>query len=150
MLIKCYLREGVVYVPTVVRRASGPIYSSIEPIAVIPLADLDSVRQALRESQKRGNAVVPDRAPQDRDAPPVILKYARVRSWSAFFRTASTWSIRDDDGLFKIIGYRKHPKRYWEQDPVQEINFPPGTTVDDLIERMIAILQETAQRGVDA
>jgi hypothetical protein len=141
MLITCYLREGMVYVPTVVRRASGPIYSSIEPIEVIPLGNLASVRQALRESLRRGNAVVPDRDPQDLDSPPIILKYARVRSWSAFFRTAWTWSIRDDDGLFKIVSYRKHPKRYWEEDPAQEKRFPPGTTVDNVINRMITILQ---------
>jgi hypothetical protein len=147
MLITCYLRENIVFVPTVVRRASGPIYTNIEPIAVIPLGNLDSVRQALRDSLKRGNAVIPDPDPQDRDAPPVILKYARVRSWLAFFRTACTWSIRDDDGLFKIINYRKHPKGYWEQDLAQEIKFLPGTTVGELIDRMIAIMQRAAQES---
>jgi len=50
-------------------------------------------------------------------------------------------SGRTDDGLFKIVSYRKHPKRYWEEDPAQEKRFPPGTTVDDVINRMITILQ---------
>jgi hypothetical protein len=145
MLITCYLRAGTVYVPTVARRVSGPIYTEIEPIRVVSLRSFDSVRQALRESLKRGNAVIPDPGPRELRAPPTILKYARVRSWSAFFRTASTWSIRDDDGLFKIIGYRKHPKGYWEQDIENEITFPSGTNVDEVIDRMIAILQETAR-----
>jgi len=145
MLITCYLRGNIVFVPTVARRASGPIYTEMEPISVIPLGNLNDVREALRDSLKRGNAVIPDPDPQDRDAPPVILKYARVRSWSAFFRSAWTWSIRDDDSLFKIICYRKHPKRYWEEEPAQEIRFLPGTIVDDVIDRMIAILQETAR-----
>jgi hypothetical protein len=149
MVISCYFREDSVYVPTVARRASGPIYTDIEPIAVIPIIDLDAVRQALRESLKRGNAIIPDRDPKDREAPPAILKYARVRSWSAFFRSAWTWSIRDDDGLIKIIGYRRHPKGYWEQDPAQEIRFPRGTTVDDVIDRMITILQAAARRDAD-
>ena len=145
MLISCYLREDKVYVPTVARRASGPIYTDIEPIAVIPIINLAAVRQALRESLKRGNAIIPDRDPKDREVPPAILKYARVRSWSAFFRSAWTWTIRDDDGLFQIGGYRRHPKGYWEHDPAQEIRFPRATTVDDVIDRMIAILQETAR-----
>jgi hypothetical protein len=149
MLISCYLREGTVYVPTVARRASGPIYTDIEPIAVIPIINLDAVRQALRESLTRGNAIIPDRDPKDRDLSPVILKYARVRSWSAFFRSAWTWSIRDDDGLIKIIGYRRHPKGYWEQDPAQEIRFSPETTVGDAINRMITILQATARRDTE-
>jgi hypothetical protein len=144
MLITCYLRAGIVYVPTVARRASSPIYTNIEPIAVIPVDDLDAVRQALRESLTRGNAIIPDPGPQELRAPPIILKYARVRSWSAFFRTAWTWSIRDDDDLFKIIGYRKHPKGYWEQDIEDEIRFPPGTNVDEVIDRVIVLLQQTA------
>jgi hypothetical protein len=145
MLITCYLRKGIVYVPTVARRASSPIYTNIEPIAVTPLEDLDSVRQALRESLKRGNPIIPDPGPQELRAPPIILKYARVRSLSTFFRSTWTWSIRDDDGLFKIIVYRRHPKGYWEQDIVNEIRFPPGTNVDEVIDRMIAILQEAAR-----
>ena len=149
MLISCYLREDTVFVPTVARRASGPIYTDIEPIAVVPIINLDAVRQALLQSLTKGNAIIPDRDPKDRDSPPAILKYARVRSWSAFFRTAWTWSIRDDDGLFKIISYRKHPKKYWEQDVKNEIRFPLGTTVDEVINRMITILQATTRRDAD-
>jgi len=145
MMITCYLRRGIVYIPTVARRATSPIYTNIEPIAVIPLEDLDAVRQALRESLKKGNPIIPDPDPQELRAPPIILKYAGVRSLSAFFRSTSTWSIRDDDGLFKITVYRKHPKGYWEPDPSQEIKFPQGTTVDNVIDRMMAILQETAR-----
>lgn len=145
MLITCYLRAGTVYVPTVGRRVSGPIYTENEPIRVVPLDNLGAVREAIKESLQRGNAIIPDPSPQELRAPPDILKYARVRSWSAFFRTAWTWSIRDDDGLFKIIGYRKHPKGYWEEDIENEIGFPPGTNVDEVIDRVIAILQETAR-----
>ena len=36
MFVECYLREGTVYVPTVVRQASSPIYNVIEPIAAVP------------------------------------------------------------------------------------------------------------------
>ena len=47
--------------------------------------------------------------------------------------------------MYKIIFYRKHPKKYWEQDLAQQIQFPVGTTVDDVVDRMLAILQETAR-----
>jgi len=56
MLITCYLRKGIVYAPTVARRASSPIYTNIEPIEVIPLQELDAVRRALRESLKKGKS----------------------------------------------------------------------------------------------
>jgi hypothetical protein len=78
-------------------------------------------------------------------APPIILKYARVRSWSAFFRTAWSWSIAQEDGVYQILGYRKHPKGYWEEDQNQKIQFPRRAKVGDVVDRMIAILQETAR-----
>ena len=78
--------------------------------------------------------------------PSIILKYAGVRSWSAFYRNASTWSIREDDGVYKMIGYRKPSKGSWLQDLEQQIQFPVGTTVDDVVDRMIAILQEAARQ----
>jgi hypothetical protein len=149
MLIECYLREGTVYVPTVARRASSPIYTTIEPVVVISLNDLDAVRAALLDSLKRGNATIPDPDPQALRAPPVILKYARVRSWSAFFRTAWSWSIAQEDGAYQILGYRKHPKGYWEEDQNQKIQFPSQATIDDVVDRMIAILQEAARADAE-
>jgi hypothetical protein len=149
MLSSCYLRDGTAYIPTVARRASGPIYTDIEPIVVLPLSDISALCRALLEAVARKNIIIPDPDPKALRAPPVILKYARVRSWSAFFRNAWTWSIRNDDGVYKIIGYRKQPKGYWEQDPNQEIKFPVGTRLDEVVDRMIAILQEAARQGAE-
>jgi hypothetical protein len=145
MFVECYLREGTVYVPTVVRRASSPIYNIIEPIPVVPLNNPDAVRAALLNSLNRGNAIVPDPDPRDRDAPPAILKYARVRSWSAFFRTAFSWSITQEDGVYQIQGHRKHPKGSWEEDQSQKVQFPRQATHQDVIDRILAILRETAR-----
>jgi len=146
MFFTCYLRDGIVYVPTVARRKSEPIYTNIEPVAVIPVSSLEDVRRALLETIARKNVVIPDRDPKALRAPPLLPKYAGVRSLSAFYRNASTWSISEDDGVYKILNYRKHSKGYWQEDPAQEIQFPVGTTVDDVVDRMISILQEAAQK----
>ena len=146
MLFTCYLRDGIVYVPTVARRKSEPIYTNIEPVAVIPVSSLEDVRRALLETIARKNVVIPDRDPKALRAPPLLPKYAGVRSLSAFYRNASTWSISEDDGVYKILNYRKHPKGYWQPDLAHEIQFPAGTTIDDVVDRMIAILEEAAQK----
>jgi hypothetical protein len=73
------------------------------------------------------------------------LKYAGLKSWSAFARNVSVWSIEEDDGIHKIAGYRKHPKGYWVEDPSQQTHFPANAAIDDVVDRMIAILQETAR-----
>jgi hypothetical protein len=103
MLFSCYLRDGIVYVPTIARRESGPIYTDIEPVAAVPLSNSGDVRHALLETIARKNIVLPDPDPKALRAPPLMLKYAGVRSWSAFYRNASTWSIIEDDGVYKIL-----------------------------------------------
>lgn len=146
MLFTCYLRDGVVYVPTMARRKSEPVYTDIEPVSVVSLDSPEDVRRALLESIARKNIIIPNPDPRALRAPPLILKYAGVKSWSAFFRNASTWNITEDDGVYKILCYRKHPKGYWQPDLGREIQFPAGTTADDVVDRMIAILQEAAQQ----
>jgi hypothetical protein len=145
MLFTCYLRDGIVYVPTVARRKSEPIYTNIEPVAVVPVSSTEDVRRAFLEAIGRKNVVIPDRDAEALRAPPLLPKYAGVRSLSAFYRNASTWSIIEDDGVYKILSYLKHPKGYWRPDLAREIQFPVRTTVDGVIDRMIAILQEAAR-----
>jgi hypothetical protein len=57
-----------------------------------------------------------------------------------------TWNIVEEDGSYQIIGNRMHSGGYWEEDPDQKVQFPPGTSVDQVIERMIAILQSAAKQ----
>jgi hypothetical protein len=49
-------------------------------------------------------------------------------------------------GIFYRFGYRTHRKGYWEEDPGQKTNFPPGSTVHDVVARMITILQDAARK----
>jgi hypothetical protein len=73
------------------------------------------------------------------------MKYTGDRNWSAFKRGASTWHIQEKSGDYQIVGYRSHRMGYWEEDPDQKIQFPAEATVDDVIDRMIGILQEAAR-----
>ncbi|HUJ09765.1 MAG TPA: hypothetical protein VL171_07040, partial [Verrucomicrobiae bacterium] len=138
MLFNVYLRHGVVYVPTVAKRDIA-VYTDIEPVAVVPVTNGEGLRCALLDTIARKNVAVP--VPKGKWPPPVLLKYSGVKTWSAFARGASTWNIEEKDGKYQIEGYRTHPKGYWEEDPDQKIEFPAGTSVDTVIERMIGILQ---------
>jgi hypothetical protein len=144
MLFHSYLRDGIVYVPTVAVREGGPVYTDIEPVAVVPATNTEALRRAFLDAIGRKNIVVP--VPKGKWRAPILLKYAGVRSWSAFARNASLWSIEEEGGVFQIVGYRKHPKGYWEQDPDQKTHFPAGSTVDEVVDRMIVILQDAARK----
>jgi hypothetical protein len=79
--------------------------------------------------------------------PPVVLKYAELKSWHAFARGTEPWSIQEKDGTYQIVGHFMHPNG-WVPDPDQTVRFPPGTSIDDVIECMIAILQNAARSSV--
>jgi hypothetical protein len=136
-----YLRKGKVFIPTFGRVPGGP-YRDIEPVAVVEVSDTEGLRRAFRETIARGNPPV---GPYPRpNPPPVVVKCAGVKSWGAFARGALPWSIEEENGIIQIIGRRRIPDG-WVEDPAQEIIFPPGTTMDDAIDRMIAILQDVAR-----
>lgn len=143
MLYNCYLRHNIVYVPTVGRR--GGAYTDIEPVAVVPIANSEALRRAFVGAIARQNVAVPLQKGQW--PAPVVLKYAGVKSWGAFARDASAWNIEEHDGQYRIVGNRKHPDGYWVEDPNQKIEFAFGTNADEVIARMIAILQQAAAAG---
>jgi hypothetical protein len=144
MLYKSYLKRGIVYLPTTVNQGTAR-YRIVEPVTVVPVADTEALRRALRHTIPKQNPFV---APSVEDArkPPVMLKYTGDKSWPAFMRGTSPWSIYEKDGKYQIEGYRTHRMGYWEEDPDQTTTFPAGTTLDDVIERMIAILQDAARQ----
>jgi hypothetical protein len=144
MLYTCYLRKDYVYVPTVGNRRG--VYTLIEPVAVVLATNTEGLRAAFRDAVARKNIDVPP--VKGKWPPPILPKYAGVKSSAAFDRDASTWNIQEDEGRYKIVGYRRHPEGYWAEDRDQTIEFPPGTLLDTVIDRMIAILQEAATRPV--
>jgi hypothetical protein len=143
MLYHAYLRRGIVYVPAVAQRETGA-YTDIDPVAVVPVTDVQTLARAFLGAIARGNIIVP--RPKGKYPPPVLLKYAGVKTWSAFARGTSIWSIEEEHGKYQIVGYRTHAKGYWVEDPEQIVKFPAETTVKSVIDRMIAILQDAASQ----
>jgi hypothetical protein len=146
MLLSCTLKSGIVYVPTVARTEAG-FYMIREPVAVVPAPNTEALRRALHDVMARGNAIIPT-PKRNAYPPPVLPKYAGEKTWSAFMGGASEWKIKEKDGSYQIIQYRENPKGdgSWVEDRDRKIEFAPGTTADNVIDRMIAILQAAAQK----
>jgi len=143
MLYNCYLKKGIVYLPTVVKQGTA-VYMNTEPVTAARVDDTEELRRALRNTIPKTNPFV---APSVEDArnPPVLLKYTGDKTWSAFKRGTLHWSIYEKDGMYRIAGHRTHRKGYWERDPDQTIELPAGTRIDDVVERMIGVLQDAAR-----
>jgi hypothetical protein len=144
MQYQLYLRKGKVFIPTFGRVDKG-LYRDIEPVVVVDVSDTGALRQALRETIARGNPPTPYYPRGGPYPQPVVVKYAGVKSWGAFARGASPWNIKEKDGIHQIVGHWKGSSG-WVEDPEQTIKFPAGTTLDQVIDRMIAILQEAARQ----
>jgi hypothetical protein len=95
MLFHAYLRNAVAYVPTAVKLQTGA-YVDVDPVAVVPVANTDGLRGALLDAIGRKNAIVPP-PPKDKWPPPILLKYAGVKTWAAFARGAAVWSIQETE-----------------------------------------------------
>ena len=138
------LRNGIVYMPTMGKMAGG-FYRGVEPVAVVPARNTEALRQALKATITRGNPAVSQ--PQRRQdwPPPVVLKYTGVKTWSEYERGRQVWDINESGGTFQIVRNIRG-SHGWVEDRDQTINFPPGTSVDSVIDRMIAILQEATRQ----
>jgi hypothetical protein len=144
MLVTCTLKNGIVYVPTNVKTEAG-FYMHAEPVAVVPAANTDALWRAFHNVMEEGNKIVPT-PKRDAFPPPVLPKYAGEKSWSAFMKGASYWAINKDNGNYDILPYRKDPEGGgWVADRKRISQFPPGTTSEQVIERMIKIIQTAAQ-----
>jgi hypothetical protein len=137
-----YLRKGILYLPTMGKMGEG-FYRGVEPVAVVSVSNTSEVRQALQTTIARGNPTVP-MLRRSEIPPPVLLKYAGVKRWSEFERGMKFWTIDEKNGRFEIAGQRKHPDGGWRDDPQQTITFPAGTSTDEVIDRMVGVLQNAA------
>ena len=52
------------------------------------------------------------------------------------------WTIKEKNGVFQIAGQSKRADRGWRTDLDRTVDFPLNTTMDDVVDRMIAIVQE--------
>lgn len=118
MLFHSYLRDGIVYVPTVAMREGSPVYTDIEPVAVVPATNTEALRRALLEAVGRKNIVVP--VPKGKWPAPILLKYASVRKLVSIRSQCVTVEHRGrgrglpDCGLSqasqRILGARSRPE----------------------------------------
>jgi hypothetical protein len=141
MHFDCYLRRGTVFLPTV-GQVNKIVFFSVEPVAVVPVSNTGGLRTALQDTIRRGNPAVE----YDRSAPPVLCKYAGVKSWNTFARNASLWVMDDTNGVLRIEPNSRDSHGAFTPNKDATETLPAGSTVDDLIDRMIAILQEAAAK----
>jgi len=127
MLCSCYLRDYVVYVPTLARRAREPVYTHIEPVGVVSIANTEAVRRTLLETIARKNPTTPDPDQKARDAPfdyieicgyEVGLRSIAMRQRGASEKTTGLQNDRLSQAFQRILAARPratNPVSGWGQ-----------------------------------
>jgi hypothetical protein len=132
--------KGTLYLPTMGKMEEG-FYRGVDPVAVVSASNVEGIRLALRTMIARGNPIVP-MLRRSEWQPPILLKYAGIKNWSAFERGMRFWSIKSKGGIFRLARQKEQPERGWKDDPEQTITFPPGSTADQVIDQMIEIIRD--------
>ena len=148
MDISLRLYNGVVHIPTS-RQISPGFYVADAPLECVSVEETEKLRQAIVSAVGRGNPPISrDHARvliHGKDSP--VLKATGARSWSVLDRqTNGLWSLVEKDGMFQIRVDQPMQPRGWHEDKTKRVEFPPGTTVEDVIDRLIAMIQERARQ----
>ena len=144
-MLSCYLRKGIVYLPTMAKEASG-IYRHWEPSYKIAINDTASLKSAFREVIERGSPLIPNQ-PRGNPDDAEILKHAGVKTFSAFAQSAQMWSVEDFNGVYTILPYKKGKPRGWVPDRERKVEFPLGAPAVAVCDRLISMIQTAAAGG---
>lgn len=147
MHMSIYVRNGVVYMPTVIE-TNGALSREVEPVTIVAAAEREELRSAIQDHYARGNVVIARLPRSTGELLPSLAASAHVKSWSAFYRGAASWSLYVHEGLFKLQGWRPRKDRGLEPDRSRKTVFPQGTGFDVVCDHMIEILQAAAANQI--
>jgi hypothetical protein len=95
-----YIAAGKLIVPTSAKAEAG-FGIEVEPVVVASLSD-----SAGSSDAKQGNPSVPTPDGKTR-LPPVVLRHAGVKSWSAFVSKAKGWAVKKAPGSYLVVPLKK-------------------------------------------
>jgi hypothetical protein len=122
------------------------IYRDWEPFSVIPVTDGPALKEAIREVLLRGNPSIPTQ-PLGNDNDAKILKFAGVKTFSAFAKGTLVWDVEDSGGIYTIVPYKDGKPRGWVPDRERKIEFPAGTDEGEVADRLVSMIQAANAAG---
>jgi hypothetical protein len=148
MDVSLRLYKGVVHIPTSYFVERDGFFVTSRPIESVPVEQTAGLRQAVVAAIERGNPPISrDEARallHSKDDP--LLKAAAARSWYVLDRqTKGVWNIAEENGTYQIRVDQPMQPRGWHEDKAKRVEFSAGTSVDDVITRLIAMIQERAR-----
>jgi hypothetical protein len=149
MIITPLLYQSTVHIATPYIVERGGPYFEDEPLQSAPVEQTEKLRRAIRAAIDRGNPAISRaevKALRDGKNPP-MLSATGARSWYQLDRQMKgSWSLIEKSGRYEIRVDQPMEPRGWHEDKAKRVEFPPGTPVDEVIERLIGMIQERARQ----
>jgi hypothetical protein len=149
MDVSLRLYKGVVQIPTSYLVERDGFFVTDTPLASVSVEQTENLRQAIVTAIVRGNPPISRdqaRAILHSDDDP-LLKSTGARSWFVLDRqTRGLWSITDTNGVYEIRVDQPMKPRGWHEDKSKRVAFPAGTSLNDVITRLIAMIQDRARQ----
>jgi len=149
MDISLLLHNGVVHIPTSYLVERKGFFFENSPLGSVPVEQTERLRQAILTAMGRGNPPISLSKFKSLSGSKnsVLLRATGARSWYDLDRQIKgLWSMAEKDGVYKIRVKQPMETHGWHEDKTKRVEFPPGTPVDEVIERLIAMIQECARQ----
>jgi hypothetical protein len=147
MNVSLRLYNEIVYIPT--SHDVGSFFFEGDPVSSVPVERTEQLRQAIMTAIGRGNPQITRdeaRILIHRKDPPA-LKITGAKSWHALDRdTTGLWNITDRNGVYEIRVDEPMEPRGWHEDKTRRVSFPAATPLEEVIDRLIAMIQERARQ----
>jgi hypothetical protein len=132
MYCSFYLRKGIAFLPTMAKTEAG-YWLMVQPVDVEAVGSANALQKSLMALFARGNPTV--QTPTRRNFPrPIMERYCGMKSLSVFKRTATYWSISQDEQGFRVYAWRRS-ERYrgaWEENQGGQIRLPVCTPLEEV------------------
>ena len=79
----------------------------------------------------------------------MLLKYAKVKSWSTFKKSALAWWITEKEGAYRLVQLRKSADRGWEGDETRAVSKVELARVEATVDEIARQVAVELQRPVD-
>ncbi len=146
MLCICYLRFGIVFVPTEALVSRGH-YKTVGPATSFPVEATQVAIEALRATVARGNPNWQSVEPEMK-IPGYLPIWAGFKTWGRFEKgMSSIWYLSDKaNGNYLIETPRRiRGSDAWEPGDSADVVFPAGTDLDTVLIRLVTMMQAKAK-----
>jgi hypothetical protein len=140
--MQIYLKDSLVYIEAHAKSSTGGV-RPVDPVEVVDVSDTASLKRSMCRVFLASTKFVEERVGSEVTVSPV-LKHTKFKTWSAFGKGAKVWTIMKFGNAFSISFWLGFKSGGWLADPGNRITFEPEASLEQVCDRMIEILQETA------